>query len=660
MAESRSIPLPIPETRIREVADSLAARHPGEPAEAIQRGVRQVAERWWKLDGDEAAFADFCERSFLGDPGAREAMFARLESALEQVDGHVHEIRRELKRPVDLDTGPVRPVDLLLQGVDLGSHVDEDLFREKVAFLALLHFPVHTLEERLRDGASWKRSDWARSRFMDRFAERVPPPVIQAIVRAMNAAEIYIAEYDIAMDRLRTAEGGRPFAKGLRLISHWGLRDDLKSRYVEGAEGVPRQRLTQRVMERIIRQEVPAAFLREPDLEWCPETNACATAEGPANADREPDTRYERWLGVFRALREADRYAPAAPTFIRRRFEMDRQIPEAAVESLLTTILESKEVAALGRRIQSRLGRPLEPFDIWYSGDSARAGQSEAELDRIVKRRFPTVEAFQSDLPGLLAALGFAEDRARWLAERIVVDASRGAGHALGAVRREDRAHLRTRVDGGMSYRSFNIAMHELGHCVEQVFSLQAIDHWSLNGVPNTAFTEAFAFTFQSRDLEMLGHPPETAEDRHRRTLRDLWASFEISGVSLLDMRVWNWLYANPGAGPAELREAVVNHAREIWNRWFAPVLGRRDCDLLAIYSHLVTAALYTPDYAIGELVAFQLGPRLREGDFGAEVERMTRLGSLTPEAWMRSAVGESLSAAPLLEAARTALRAGV
>ena len=76
----------------------------------------------------------------------------------------------------------------------------------------------------------------------------------------------------------------------------------------------------------------------------------------------------------------------------------------------------------------------------------------------------------------------------------------------MGAVRREDKAHLRTRIlAGGMNYKGYNIAIHELGHNVEQSFSLNEIDHWTMNGVPNNAFTEALAFVFQARDLELLG-----------------------------------------------------------------------------------------------------------------------------------------------------------
>ena len=45
-------------------------------------------------------------------------------------------------------------------------------------------------------------------------------------------------------------------------------------------------------------------------------------------------------------------------------------------------------------------------------------------------------------------------------------------------------------------------------------------------------------------------------------------------------------------------------------------------------------------------------------GAFGREVERMTTLGRLTPDVWMRAAVGAPVSAAPLIEAAERAVAA--
>jgi hypothetical protein len=659
----------LPPGAVERAVDRLLSRHGAGQAERIRRGVEQVAARWWPEDGDAEDLCAFCEAAFQSDPAELERSFHRLEQVMEQVDGHLHEVRRELMGPIEVDRGPAAPaaaVDALLVHLDLAPHVDEDLFRERIAGFALLNFPVHPLRQRLAESAAWDRDAWARSVMMDRFACRVPAAVTQAANRVATAAEEYVSTYNIRLDRLLTTSGERPFPEGLRLISHWGLRDQLASHYADpdAAGALARQRLILRVMERIVRQEIPAAVIDNADLLWEPEGNTVRPGP-PELAAREPDRRYEQLLAIFRAQRRIDPYTPTAPSLPARRFELGRQIPEEEVEALLVSVLEAPEIDGLASRIAGRLGRPLEPFDIWYSGFKARGRHGEAELDARVKAAFPTIADFQASLPDLLQRLGFSAERAAWLAARIVVDPARGAGHALGAMRREDRAHLRTRVgEAGMDYKAYNVAMHELGHNVEQVFSLDGIDHWWLAGVPNNAFTEAFAFLFQERDLELLGLAP-SAEDRRAACLGTLWNTYEIAGVSLVDMRAWRWLYAHPDATPAALREAVLAIAREVWDRFFAPRLGHPGCEVLAIYSHMIAYSLYLPDYALGHIVAFQLAARLRQveqgtgagpGAVGAELERIARQGRLTPEAWMRGAVGGPVSADALLAAARQAL----
>ncbi|HSF41699.1 MAG TPA: hypothetical protein VLT87_18005 [Thermoanaerobaculia bacterium] len=662
--ETRSV---IPSEGVERTIGRLTERHGPGQAARIRRGVEQVAQRWWAEDGDAEAFAAFCEESFLADPAEVDETCRRLVKVFEQVDGHLHEVRRHLSWPVEVETGPLTAVDQLLATVDLAAHVEEDLFRSRVAFLALLNFPVHTLKERLEEGTAWDRETWARSRLMDRFAARVPASVQQEHTRTFVAAERYISSYNIRLDRLITPDGERLFPEDLRLISHWGLRDQLASYYANPTpEGLARQRMILQVMERIVRQEIPKAVIDNPGLLWDPETNAVRPAvEGEAgdarcSAEREPDTRYATLLDIFHTVRTADPFSPAEPTFVLRRFERDRQIPESEVEALLVSVLASPEVAELGRLIERKIGRPLEPFDIWYSGFKSRGAWSEAELDETVRAKYPNLAAFEAGLPELLERLGFTAERARWLAERMVVDPARGAGHAVPAVRREDKARLRTRVpEGGMDYKGYNVAMHELGHNVEQVFSLHGIDHWPLAGVPNNACTEAFAFVFQHRDLEMMDLPsPEGRDAWHTETLAILWNTYEIAGVSLVDMGVWNWMYAHPDATPAELREATLGIARDVWNRYFAPVFGVRDSEILAIYSHMIVYGLYLPDYAIGHVIAFQVAEKLRGGGFGAEIERIARQGRLTPDAWMRGAVGGPISSEALLAAAREALAA--
>jgi len=653
---------------IHQVAGRLIARYGEAETDRIGRGVRQVAERWWSEDGDAEAFAAFCEEHFLVDPAEIAATFARVQTILEQVDGHLYEVRRELTAPIDLDLGPIRPIDHLFAELDLAAHVDADLFRTKVAFLVLLNFPLYTLDEQIEQGGAWERETWARARMADRFAQRVPAGVLQQATKVLVATERYVGSYNIRLDRLVDEAGKRPFPEGLRLISHWGLRDELASYYAEPSpEGLAKQRLILRVMERIVRQEIPAAVIDNPDLLWNPVTSEVRSVDPGAEADaglatREDDRRYAHLLEIFRAMREIDPYCPAEPTYIRRRFERDRQMPEPEVEALLFSVLDSPEVRQAGELIARRLGRPLEPFDLWYAGFKARGSYTEDQLDALVRPRWPSIEAFQEGLPGLLKSLGFSAQRAAWLAERIVVDPARGAGHAMQALRREDKAHLRTRIpaEGGMDYKGYNVAMHELGHNVEQVFSLNGVDHWWLSGVPNTACTEAFAFVFQARDLELLGlRGKANGAPRGDSALATLWNTYEIAGVSLVDMRVWRWLYAHPEATPADLREAVLAIAREVWNRHFAPVFGLRDSDLLAIYSHMIAYGLYLPDYAIGHVIAFQIADRLFSGDFGEEVERITSQGRLTPDAWMRGAVGGPISAEALLSASRAALAAG-
>jgi hypothetical protein len=649
---------------------ALVAKHGEAARPRIERGVDQVAAVWRKSDGDEAAFVKFLEEQFVADPAQLEALLGRLEYALEQLDGHFLEINRELARWTVLDVGPMIEVDKLLGAYDAGAHKSEDMFQSKIAFVALANFPLFTLAQTLEQGPGWSRRQWAEARLARRFDRRLPAEVQQGIAKASADAELYIAEYNIWMHHLLGPDGARPFPKGKKLISHWNLRDELKSQYAN-KDGLERQRLISRVMERIVTQTIPAAVIDNPGVDWNPTTNAVAAApaaerDGPPrpnvkiDAAPEPDTRYAQLLATFHAARAADPYSPTAPTHILRSFERGREMPEARVRALLEEILTSPLIPRVAKVIEARLGRKLEPFDIWYDGFKARSRYPEAELDARVRKRYPDAAAYHRDIPNLLRKLGFTAERARFLAEHIVVEPARGAGHALEANRRGDLPHLRTRIEkDGMNYKGFNIAVHEMGHNVEQVFSLYEVDHTLLQGIPNTAFTEALAFVFQARDLELLGLARPDQASRQAKALNDLWATYEIAGVALVDMAVWHWMYEHPRATPAELREATAAVARDVWNRYFAPVLGARDVVLLGIYSHMISSTLYLPDYPLGRLIEAQIEQHLeKKGPLGAEFERMTRFGSVTPDLWMKNATGQPVSSAPLLQAAEAALAA--
>lgn len=661
---------PVSKEALAALKLELVAKHGASQKARIERGVDQVATLWRPEDGDLAAFA---REQFLPEGPQLDATFGRLERLFEQLDGHMNELGRELQWFTDLDLGPLLPVESLLAAYDPSSNVTSDLFQAKPGFVVLLNFPLTTLAERAKAGPTWTRRQWAEAKLASRFNRRVPAEVEQQVSRAIADANLYIAEYNIWMHHLVDAKGQRLFPQGLRLISHWNLRDELKADYTD-AKGLAKQRMIVQVMERIVTQTIPAAVINNPRVDWDPFTNAVTVAppesvepNAPervsgssvkADVAPEPDTRYARLLATFQASRRADPYSPVAPTRIARSFELDRGLPEERVRALLTELLASPLVSRVAKLIESRLGRPLEPQDLWYPGFRPGAKVPEAQLDALTRKRYPTADAFARDIPRILQGLGFTKEKADTLASYIRVDASRGAGHAQQALRRGDFPRLRTRVEkGGMDYKGYNIAVHELGHNVEQVFSLYQVDHTLLSGVPNNAFTEALAFVFQARDLELLGLGQPDAASERERVLNDFWQSWEIAGVALVDMATWHWMYEHPDATPEQLREAVGQVSRDVWNQYYAPVLGRKDSPLLGIYSHMISYPLYLPDYPLGHLIAFQIEEHLKQhGPLGAEFERMATFGSVTPDEWMRHATGAPVSAESLLKATAKAL----
>jgi len=665
----------IEKAQISAAVNGLAEMHGDADRGRMERCVRQVAEFWREEDGSPEEFAAFCRDNYIADPATRSLTAKRFEDAFASIYGHLSEMGRDLVWHLDVETGPILPIDYAFARYSPYAHLSEDLFKTKVAFICLLNYPRHTLDERLHLGPDWSRQEWAQARLAEGFSTRIPPEISQKANEVYTAADNYINHYNICMHHLLTPDGQRLFPEGLKLITHWNLRDELKAQYAE-PDGLIRQEMIYNVMLRIINQDIPAAVIDNPAVDWSVATNKVTfspavdgeipqqwTLTGKPGDEldntREPDTRYEHLLQIYHVEREIDPYYPAMPTLMDRRFQRDNEIPEAEVERLFVSILGSGTVAKVARMIEDRLGRTLRPFDIWYDGFKARGTISEDLRDRVVKEKYPTVAAFQNDLPNILSALGFDSHMTEFLISRVAVDPSRGAGHAAEPGRKEDKAHLRTRVpETGMDYKGYNIAMHELGHNVEQVLSLNRVDHTLLRGVPNGAFTEGFAFVFQDRDLQVLGLQPEDQAAELLAALDVFWATYEIAGVALVDMRVWRWMYDHPQCTVPELKAAVIRAAKDVWNEYYAPVFGIRDCEILAVYSHMVEYPLYLPNYPLGHIIAFQVEQHMKQSNLASEMERMCKTGSVTPDLWMRNAVGGPISTEPLLEAAEEAVRA--
>ena len=646
----------IGETIKSKVINELTSKFPANKEEII-KGVNQVTNFWQESDGDAQEFENFCYENFLSDPILRESYFYKISSALESIFGHYNAMSLELRRTVDLDIGEILPIDLIFASYDASSHLSEDFFKNKIAFIILLNFPNYSLSEKTNLATKWNRKDWAYARLGSTFNSRVPAEIYQTISKAFVDADSYISEYNIYMGNLIDKQKKTYFPKDLKLITHWGLRDELKSHYGKN-DGLNKQKMIYQVMLRIIEQTIPNIVINNPDYTWNPVENKVYKDNIETTFQRENDERYQKLLDCSNALKKLDFYYPDNPSHISRKFNMERELPEAFVEKLFIELLSSDEISKVGKLIKKRLGRELQPFDIWYDGFKSRSSINEDELTRIVSEKYTDIKAFENDIKNILVKLGFTSEKAQFISSKISVDPARGAGHAAGAEMKSYNAHLRTRVPkNGMDYKGFNIAIHELGHCVEQTFTIQDIDYWILRGVPNTAVTEAFAFTFQSKDLKILGIENNDAFKEDLEALDKIWASFEIMGVSLVDIRVWNWLYKNPTATATELKVATINIAKEIWNKYYASIFGVKDSPILAVYSHMIDAGLYLPDYPIGHLIEFQISQYLKDKNLGTEMERMCLSGSILPNEWMKNAVGSEISVKPLLNAVNLALK---
>ena len=653
------------EDSIQQALTTLQQTHPNADLVLAERGVRQVAALWQEADGTEADFVELVTTHYAATAEEKQTLYDRLSHILEQCGQSADLLNNTLQEPTTLvGKGEPSTVDWIISGYSPMAHFTEDMFANKIAHICILNFPSFTLEEKNTLGQEWTRLEWAYARMGEVFNTRIPGNVYAHNAQAMSEAENYIAGYNIMMHCLRNEQGEQLWQEPMALLSHWNLRDELKSNYAKAPHAQERQEMIYQVMLRIIYQDIPKCVVNNEEYLWKPYSNEVQELESSEVQEvrSSGDERYQKILDIFHTMQQIDSYRPDAPSHVLRTFNEDLEIPKAEIEALFLQLIQSDEIKAVAQIIRERLGRELRPYDIWYDGFKSRNTLSEDKLTAQTQSRYPTALAFEKDMPRMLMDLGFGKEQAQDIASHIVVEAARGSGHARPCVGRNQPARLRTRIsDKGMDYKGYNIAVHEFGHNVEEVISLYNIDYYTLAGIPNTGFTEASAFLFQQRDLQLLGYKAKGDEAKSAEVLDMIWGMYEIMGVSLVDMAMWEWLYAHPKATAAQLREAVIAIAGDIWNKYYAPLLGEPNCPLLGIYSHMVGYALYLPAYPIGNIVQFQLEEHLTKyqtpDEFAQEYSRIYQQGKLTPDAWMRGAVGEAMSIEPILNAVREAMR---
>ena len=619
----------------------------------LQRGASQVAALWQAEDGSIEDFTTFIKENYAVSPEARRELFDKLSKAYEVLLGTQNQVAIELSLPTILAGPEPTNIDYIMSAFNPYSHLWNDLYENKVAFITILNFPNYTLSEKNELGGNWSREEWAYARMGDMFTSRIPASLNKEAAQANADAENYIASYNIMMGHLRNEKGNALFPENMVLLSHWNLRDEIKSNYANLPDAREKQEMIYQVMLRIIDGTIPLEVINNASYDWAPYSNRTWKDGAEVTLAAEATRRYERILAHYKTMKKVDQYEPQRPTGIARNFEGGMEIAPEEIEALFVNLVSSPQVKKVGKLIKKRLGRDLRPYDIWYDGFKSRSTISEDDLTAQTRVKYPIPEAFEKDMARMLIDLGFAQADADFIASKIRVQGARGSGHAWGAVGRWENSLLRTRIGAeGMDYKGYNIAVHEFGHNVEQTIDLYLIDNYMMAGVPNTGFTEALAFVFQKRDLGLLGYDQKIDDNT---TLDIFWGLYEIMGVSLVDMKVWQWLYANPDATAAELRDATIAIAKDVWNKHYQPVLGEKDSPILAIYSHMVNSPMYLPNYPLGHIVEFQLEEHLAnytdKKAFADELMRIYKLGRLTPNHWMQQAVGTGISTTPILNA---------
>lgn len=647
----------ISEATVAEAVKAIESKIEGTKSGLIEKGVKHAASLWRDNDGTPSDFVKFCSENYISDPKQKEASFYRFSEYMESLNGHFNKLSLDMQQNVQLKKGEVLPIDAQFAAYNPGAHMINDFYDNKIAFIVALNFPYYTTEEKNELGAEWTPLQWGYARLGDVFSSRVPSELVLKASKVAAEGDAYIADYNIYMEHILTDDNTKLFPENMVLLSHWNLRDEIKANYANKEVGLKKQALIYQIMQRIIDQSIPKMVINSGKQDWNPVSNEVFVSGNKTEAEPETDGRYQQILNNFHIYQEFDQYNPSMPTAIQRAFSVGMQIPQPEVQKLFNEFLSSPQVQEVANIIKKRLGRDLQPWDIWYDGFKARSSINEESLNAITEKKYPNAAALEADLGNMLLKLGFTKEKAAFIASRISVDPARGSGHAWGASMKAEKAHLRTRIpETGMNYKGYNIAVHEFGHNVEQTISLNDVPNYMINGVPNTAFTEALAFVFQQRDLFLLNMKDTNPEKDYLKTLDIFWSVYEIMGVSMVDMKMWQWLYANPNSTAVELRDAVLQISKDVWNTYYAPVFGVKDQTILGIYSHMINSPMYLPNYAFGHLIHFQLEEHFKTHEFAPEVLRIFALGQLTPNEWMKQAVGTPLSNEAILKAAEVAV----
>jgi hypothetical protein len=649
----------IQDKAIQKVIAELMRIYSSKNSVNINKCVKAVASRWIDADGTEAEFQEFCIKFYLDTQSQKNYLFEKLQNKIEKIFGLSFELYWSNKWSLMMQTGPIEPVDTILAEMDPFTHISEDFYRSKLSHLILLNFPLLSLEEKnaLTDSLS-DRIVWAQCRLAELGQFRVPFHITANESSAINYSYQFLSHLIFDLQRIIFDNNKRLADAPLKVDTHWGLRDQIVLLYQDKL-GLKKQKLLAHIWEKATLEEVPNAYYENLNTTWDPVTHSIFENGSKLSENKISNHhgRYKALRGLFEAKKQEDLYIPEMSNYIHRSFELTREIKEVNVRKLFTDFLTNPLLPLCADKLKSILNRDLYSFDVVFNQFGITTSDTPTSYDAIVEKKFPTLNHFHAAIPDILEKFGFDAKLAREISEKIQVVTCRSGGFSSFPKMRGGKFLLTTPTDNGkMNFTSFATAMHELGHCVEGYLSLEKIDYYLLGKVPCSAFSEAFAYLFDSRSLEILEVDEVGEKRRTSKILNLFWSSFLHCGIALVDIDCWHWMYDHPGFTEDELRVAVIKISRNIWNQYFSPIIGEKDSSILAGFNVMIANPLYLPEYALAIFIQTQIEDHLEGKVLGVEMPRMCKAGEVTPDAWMIAAVGQPISYAPLLKLAESIL----
>jgi len=278
----------INEVVTQEVIELVKAKYGEHQSFRIERGVKQVAKIWTKEDGTIDDFKNFCVSNFIISNDEIHLVFEKVSRNYEIINGNLHQIQVGLREPLDLSGKDILDIDRMYGGYNPYANLNKDFFSNKIAQYVMLNFPFYTLEEKETLGKNWTRKEWAYARLGDMFSSRIPADLQMKSTEIMTEADAYIAEYNIYMGSLIDSIGKKYFPQDMVLITHWGLRDELKSNYTAQNDGLVKQKMIYDVMKHIIYQTIPTEVINSGKYQWNPSINKLYNNGTDITSEKEP------------------------------------------------------------------------------------------------------------------------------------------------------------------------------------------------------------------------------------------------------------------------------------------------------------------------------------------------------------------------------------